>query len=118
METETTRTTILVTEDFLRSQGFHKDETCPSIVNRWEKSDGETYFTRSYWVSITLSVSGSRTLYGVINFHSGDGFGYITEHRSFNNAAISVEDFNKFMDRRCENLPEFVKTTRNFKSLR
>lgn len=106
----------MVTEDFLRQRGFHKDETCPSIVNRWEKSDGETHFTSSYWVSITLSVNGSSTLYGVINFHSSDGLGYIIEHRSFDNVAISIEDFDKFMDRKCKNLPDFIKSTHNGKS--
>lgn len=102
----------MVNEEYLKGQGFVKDMKCPDGVNRWEKSDGKTHFHSSYWVSVTLNDKGEKTLYGVINFHSTDGHGYITDHRSFDKVAISVEDFNKFLDRNCDDLPDFVKSTR------
>ena len=100
-----------IDQRYLIGEGFKKDTTCPLSVNRWEKSDGETHFTSSYWVSITLTEDGSRTLYGVANFHSGDGNGYITEHRFFDGVELSIDDFKKFIDRCCLHLPDYIKST-------
>ena len=101
----------MVNQDYLKRLGFSIDENAPENVNRWEKSDGKTHFTSSYFVSITLTDDGERTMYGVVNFHSSDGHGYIVEHRSFDGVALSEDDLGKFMDRNCNNLPNYIRTT-------
>ena len=94
----------VVNQNFLLSRGFVQDRTCPLGVNRWEKQVGDG-FNKQYWVSVTLSEDGSRTLYGVINFCNVDKYGasrpydYILEHRSFD-GPINVNDFERFCDKR------------------
>lgn len=93
----------VVNQNFLLSRGFVQDRTCPVGVNRLEKQVGDG-FDKQYWVSVTLSQDGSRTLYGVINFHNVDIYGasrpydYILEHRSFD-GPINVNDFERFCDK-------------------
>ncbi len=102
----------MVTEQFLIDNGFVKCKNVPDGVNRYEKSDGDTHFTQSYWVSITLSGGGDFTLYGVVNFLSSDGHGYIVEHRSFDGVKLSKEDFSVFIARYASELPKYIRTTK------
>ena len=94
--------------DYLRKKGFTKDERCAPANNRWEKADGKTHFVSSFWVSVALTTDGSRTKDGVILFYSSDGNGYIMQKRKFE-GEITIGDFEKFLDRKCSDLPEFVK---------
>lgn len=105
---------ILVDEAFLASQGFMKDSSAPEGINRWKKSDGKEegpYIVgRSYSFSITLFTGKpSHTLYGIALWTSE--YGYIDEKRSFDNRALTIADYEKFVDRRCVDLPEYIRTT-------
>ena len=99
---------ILLTVRHLTELGYTKDRCCAPANNRYEKRDGETHFNSSYWISVTFSEDGGKTLYGIVNFYSSDGNGYITSHRSFE-GEITVNDFEKFVDRKCAELPDIVK---------
>lgn len=95
----------MVTQQFLESQGFVKDNRCAPVNNRWEKQVGK-FGSRDYWVSITLTEDGERTKYGVLNFYSMDNSGpqpyeFISKHRYFN-GALSKEDYSRFIDRHSE----------------
>ena len=103
----------MVNLNYLIKNGFWRDGTAPTGVFRWQKYDGKVdgpyIINRTYSISVTLEGDGTKTLYGVLNF-LGD-YGYILEHRYFN-GAISIADFEKFIDKRCWPLPEIVKSSR------
>lgn len=97
-----------LTQNHLIELDFKKDATAPTGVNRYEKSDGETHFNSSYWASFTFSSDGEKTLYGIINFHSSDGNGYIIKSRKFE-GAISVDTFDAMMDKNRNDLPSIIR---------
>lgn len=105
----------LVNEDFLIAEGFKRDLTAPKGVNRWEKTDGRRdgiyMIGKTYLFSITLTSSGlSHTLYGVGRWNTD--YDYQVEKRSFDNRALTIDDYEKFIDRCCVELPEYIKTTK------
>lgn len=104
---------LLVTEAFLKSQGFRPDSTCPETVNRWEKRDGTDDGIRvvgnTYILSVTLNPEGNRTLYGCALFRHPDGD--MHKHK-FDEKALTIGEFLKFVDRNCNycDLPAGIKT--------
>ena len=89
----------------LKAYGFKKDMKCAPVNNRWEfeRMDGKV---RDAWISITLTVDGSKAKYGVANFHSIEYGGirpylYISKHRSFK-GPITIEDFKAFIQRKTD----------------
>lgn len=98
-----------VNQSYLESKGFKRDTTAPEGVNRWEREDGhrdELYIVgRTYYVTVTLTPGGEQTRYGRINF-LGD-YGHMHEFRRFEKA-ISVPDFERFLDPKCTQMPEGV----------
>ena len=97
-------------EEFLKSQGFKRDETCPDGVNRWEKEDGRRegpyVINRTFYVSITLNAEGRKTLYGRINF-LGD-YGHIEKSRKFE-GELKPHEIREFLDRYSDKQASIVK---------
>lgn len=84
---------------YLKEQGFKKDEYSSEAVNRWELTRYKKGSNNvDFWCSITLDDAGSKTRYGVINFHTIDCMtmqDYIYEHRSFI-GELSIKLFENF----------------------
>lgn len=99
-----------ILEEFLESQGFKRDETCPDGVNRWEMEDGRregpNVIGRSFYARITLDSEGRKTLYGRINF-LGD-YGHIEKSRKFE-GELSPREIQNFLDKDCDKQASIVK---------
>lgn len=95
-------------QDFLKQNGFRKDTTAPDGVNRWEKSTFETLLSSYFWCSITLNQDGTKTEYGIINFHAGDGSNYIEHSRKFT-GVLNEDEILQVLDRNADTLPEIVR---------
>lgn len=97
-------------EEFLKSQGFKRDETCPDGVNRWEKEDGKRedphVIGRTFHASITLDSDGEKTLYGRINF-LGD-YGHILRSRKFE-GKLTEEEIKRLLDPKSDRQAAIVK---------
>lgn len=97
-------------EEYLISLGFKKEPI--DYANRWSLTDGETHYTSSFYMSVTLTHDGSETLYGFIVFYSHDGNGNIVEKRKFGgdaNQNVTKSDIVKMLDKTCTTFPKYIR---------
>lgn len=78
----------LLTQEYLQSKGFHKDNNCPAGVNRWEH-----FKVCDHYVSITFGEDGY-TKYGF--FHRNNTRNEITYKYHFNtedDGYMAIDEF-------------------------